>query len=142
MAKQFSVYNIKYEIIRHADYSIKPGTYTNLDSDDWTAFLEMILDLDIVILATPVWWGIQSSLIQRVIEHLDELHDEIMEAGKISLTNKVASIMITGDSDGFVHITGNLTNFFIALGLIIPLFGTLIVLWSGFAKISDKNEEK
>ena len=57
----------------------------------------MILDLDIVILATPVWWGIQSSLIQRVIEHLDELHDEIMEAGKIRLTNKVASIMITGD---------------------------------------------
>jgi multimeric flavodoxin WrbA len=101
----------------------------------------MILDLDIVILATPVWWEIQSSLIQKVIEHLDELHDEIMEAGKIRLTNKVASIMVTGDSDGFEHITGNLTNFFIALGLIIPLFGTLIVLWSVFAKISDKNEK-
>jgi hypothetical protein len=42
--------------------------------------------------------GIQSSLAQRVIERLDELHDEIMETGISRLTNKVGGIIIIGDS--------------------------------------------
>ena len=51
-----------------------------------------------------------------------------METGISRLTNKVAGIIITGDSDGAEHIIGNLTNFFLALGLTIPSFGTLTVL--------------
>jgi multimeric flavodoxin WrbA len=143
LAKQLSIYDFEYEIVCLADHNIKPGTYTNVDSDDdWPAILEKILDSNIVIFATPVWWGIQSSLIQRAIERLDELHDEIMETEKSRLTNKVAGIIVTGDSDGAEHIIGNLANFFIALGLTIPPFGTLTVLWSGFAKKSDKNKEE
>lgn len=71
-----------------------------------------------------------------------------METGISRLTNKVAGIIITGDSDGAEHIIGvdigikNLTNFFLALGLTIPSFGTLTVLWTGFAKNSDKNKEE
>jgi len=78
LAKQLSTYDTNYEIVRLANYNIKPGTYTNVDSNNWPAILEKILDSDIIIFATPIWWGIQSSLIQRVIERLDELHDEIM----------------------------------------------------------------
>jgi len=135
-------YDAECEIIRLADYDIKAGTYTNIDSDDWPKILERILDSDIILFATPVWWGIQSSLTQRVIERLDELHDEIMETGKSRLSNKVAGIVVTGDSDGAEHIIGNLTNFFIALGLTIPSFGTLTVLWSGFAKKGRKSKEE
>jgi multimeric flavodoxin WrbA len=143
LVKHFSIYDTECEIVRLADYNIKPGTYTNIDSgDNWPTILKRILDVDIVIFATPVWWGIQSSLIQRVIERLDELHDEIMETGKSRLTNKVAGIIVTGDSDGAQHIIANLANFFIALGLTIPPFGALTVLWSGFAKKSDKNNEE
>ena len=120
--------NTEYEIVRLANYNIKPGTYTNVDSNNWPAILEKILDSDIIIFATPIWWGIQSSLIQRVIERLDELHDEIMETGKSRLTNKVAGIIVTGEPDDAKHIIGNLANFFIALGLTIPPFGTLTVL--------------
>ena len=72
---------------------------------------------DIVIFATPVWWGIQSSFIQRVIERLDEVHDEIMDTGKSKLTNKVTGIIVTGDSDGAEHIISNLANFFPLLAL-------------------------
>lgn len=125
-----------------ADYDIQPGVYTNIGSDDWPAILEKILVADIIIFATPVWWGIQSSLIQRVIEWLDELHDEIMDTGKSKLTNKVAGIIVTGDSDGAEHIIGNLANFFSALGFAFPPFGTLTVLWSGLAKKSDKSKKE
>ena len=144
LAKQLSTYDTEGEIIRLVNYDIKPGTYTKMDSedDDWPAILEKILTSDIVIFATPIWWGIQSSLIQRVIERLDELHDEIMETGISRLTNKVAGIIITGDSDGAEHIIGNLTNFFLALGLTIPPCGTLTVLWPGFAKNNDKTKKR
>lgn len=144
LEKRLSTFNTECEIVRLANYNIKPGTYTKMASedDDWSVILEKILTSDIVIFATPVWWGIQSSLIQRTIERLDELHDEIMETGKSRLTNKVAGIIITGDSDGAEHIIGNLANFFVALGLTIPPFGTLTVLWSGFAKKSDKSKEE
>ncbi len=54
---------------------------------------------------------IQSSIIQKVIERLSELHDEIMETGKSRLTNKVAGIIVTGDTDNTEHITENLANF-------------------------------
>ena len=142
MVKQFLTYDTEYEIVKLADHNIKPGNCTNIDSDDWLTILEKILNSDIVIFATPIWWGIQSSLAQRVIERLDELHDEIMETGISRLTNKVAGIIITGDSDGAEHIIGNLDNFFLALGLTIPSFGTLTVLCPGFAKNRDKNKEE
>jgi multimeric flavodoxin WrbA len=112
-----------------ADYNIiLPGVYTNVDNDDWPMTFEKILASDIIIFATPVWWGNQSSLIQRVIERLDEIHDEIMKSGKSKMINKVAGIVTTGDSDGAEHIIGDLTNFFIALGFTVPPFGTLKVL--------------
>ncbi len=141
LAKHLSSYDTESEIIRLADYNIRPGVYTNIDSDEWPEILKKVLVADIVIFATPVWWGVQSSLIQRVIERLDELHDEIMDSGKSKLTNKVAGIIVTGDSDGAEHIIGNLANFFSALGFTLPPFGTLTVLWSGLRKKSDKSKE-
>jgi multimeric flavodoxin WrbA len=75
--------------ICYLDFQPQPGVYTRVDSDDWPVLYEKIIAADIIIFATPVWWGIQSSLIQRVIERLDEMHDEIMESGKSELINKV-----------------------------------------------------
>ncbi len=57
------------------------------------------------------------------------------------LTNKVAGIIVTGDSDGAEHIIGN-SNFFFALGFTFPQFGTLTVLWPGLAKKSDKSKQE
>ena len=62
--------------------------------------------------------------------------------GIIKVNNKVAGIIVTGDSDGAEPITGNLANFFSALGLTFPPFGTLTALWSGLAKKSDKSKEE
>ena len=73
---------------------------------------------------------------------MDEIHDEIIDSGKSRLTNKVAGIVVTGDSDGAEHIIGNLTNFLITIGFTIPPFGILTVLWSGLRKKSDKSKEE
>jgi multimeric flavodoxin WrbA len=142
LIKHLEKFETECEIVRLVDYNVKAGVYTKMDTDDWPLIYQKILVSDIIIFATPVWWGIQSSEIQKVIERLDHVHDEIMDNGKSKLLNKVAGIVVTGDSDGAEHVIGNLMNFFIALGFTTPPFGTLTVLWPGLAKKSKKTEEE
>jgi multimeric flavodoxin WrbA len=114
-------YNVACEIVRLVDFNIKPGNKSNMGKgDEWPGILKKVLAADIIVFATPIWWGIQSSLMQRVIERLDELHDELLETGKSRLANKVGGIVITGEEDGEQHITGNLANFLLALGVTLP----------------------
>lgn len=113
--------NVSCQIVRLVDYDIKPGIKSNMGKgDDWPAILKKVLGADIVVFATPVWWGIQSSVMQRAIERLDELHNELLETGKSRLANKVGGIVITGEEDGEQHITGNLANFLLAIGVTLP----------------------
>jgi len=94
-------YNVQSEIVRLADYNIPAGTKSNMGGgDDWPRILKKILAADIIVFATPIWWGNQSSLMQRTIERLDELHTELLETGKSRLSNKIGGIVITGEEDG------------------------------------------
>src|SRR3712207_5037981 len=71
LAKHLENKQVQSDIVHLADYNILPGVYTNIDKDDaWPMIFDKILVSDIIIFATPVWWGNQSSLIQRVIERL------------------------------------------------------------------------
>ena len=111
LAKQFEEYDVESSFVRLIDHNIKPGVYIEVGADAWPGIYQQILESDIVIFATPIWWANQSSLLQRVIERLDEVHDELMKKGKSVLANKVAGIVITGDSDGALHIIGNVSTF-------------------------------
>lgn len=114
-------HNVGSEIVRLVEYNIKPGNRSSMGKgDEWPRILKKVLAADIIVFATPIWWGNQSSLMQRVIERLDELHNELLETGKSRLTNKVGGIVITGEEDGEQHITGNLANFLLALGVTLP----------------------
>ena len=114
-------HNVACEIIRLVDYNIKPGTRNNMGKgDEWPGILKKVLDAHIMVFATPVWWGIQSSVMQRAIERLDELHEELLKTGKSRLHNKVGAIVVTGAEDGEQHITGNLANFLLAMGVTLP----------------------
>lgn len=113
--------DVQCEMIRLVDYDIPAGTKSNMGKgDEWPGILQKILAADIIVFATPIWWGIQSSLMQRVIERLDELHSELLETGKSRLTNKVGGIVITGEEDGEQHITGNIANFLLNIGVTLP----------------------
>ena len=112
---------VRTDMIRLVDRNIPAGTKSKMGSgDDWPAILKKILAAEIIIFATPIWWGIQSSLMQRAIERLDELHNELLETGKSRLTNKVGGIIITGEEDGEQHITGNIANFLLSIGVTLP----------------------
>ena len=121
VAEELGAQDIQSEIVRLVEYVIKPGTKNNMGKgDEWPRILEKVLAADIIVFATPIWWGNHSSLTQRAIERLDELHDELRETGKSRLTNKVGGIVITGEEDGEQHITGSISNFLISIGVTLP----------------------
>jgi multimeric flavodoxin WrbA len=114
-------YDVQCEVVRLVEYDIKPGIKNNMGKgDEWPGILKKVLAADIVVFVTPIWWGIQSSLIQRVIERMDELHEELLETGKSRLENKVGGILITGEEDGEQHIIGNIANFLLSNGVTLP----------------------
>jgi multimeric flavodoxin WrbA len=85
-AEQFKNEHISSEVSRLADYLIEPGIETRATKkDDWSKLLKRVLAADIIIFATPIWWGIQSSLLQRVIERMEALNDEPLETGFLHL---------------------------------------------------------
>ncbi|WP_276380188.1 flavodoxin family protein [Flavobacterium sp. H4147] len=135
--------NIEFEVIKLVDHQILPGSYTHLDiEDDWPQIYEKILEADILLFATPIWWNNHSSELQRCIERLDEVYD-IINSGKDSpLDGKLGGVIVTGDSDGVEHITGNIANFFSCVGVVIPPYTSLGVIWEGHSKDSKKTKSQ
>lgn len=135
--------NIQFETIKLIDYQILPGSYTHLDTeDDWPKIYQKILDADILLFATPIWWNNHSSELQRCIERLDEVYDLINSGENSPLDGKIGGILVTGDSDGVEHITGNIANFFCCVGVTVPPYSSLGVIWDGHSKDSKKNKKE
>ena len=142
LAARMARAEIRCETIKLADYEIPAGTMSDMGAgDQWPGILEKVLDTDILVFATPIWWGGHSSLTQRAIERLDELHDHLLAGKPSGLEGKVGGVVITGDSDGAQHVIGNVFNFFNAMGLVIPPFASLSVLWDRQAKNTDATRE-
>jgi multimeric flavodoxin WrbA len=142
-ARRLEREGVQCETIRLAEHDIHPGTYSNMgEGDAWPVILEKVLAASVIVFATPIWWANQSSLTQRVIERLDELHDYVMQGNPSGLEGKVAGIIITGDSDGAQAIIGNICSFLNGVGVVVPPYATLSVLWERQAKSQSPTREE
>lgn len=143
LVQRFQQKKVETKIIKLVNYTILPGTYTNMGTgDQWPEILKEVLSSDIIILATPIWWSNYSSETQRVIERLDELHDEILAGNKSRLEGKAGGVVITGDSDGAQHIIAGAANFFNAVGIGFPPYASLSVLWDKQRKGAETTREE
>ncbi len=111
---------IDSETIRLADKDLPVGLgYRMSDTDEWPDIVAKIQAADIILFATPIWWGGRSSLMQRVIERLDSV-DEGEGGGRESLLNKVAGIVITGSEDGAQAVMAGLMEVLSFLNFTLP----------------------
>lgn len=111
---------IETETVRLADEDLPVGLgFRMSETDAWPTIVEKIHAADIVLFATPIWWGGRSSLMQRVIERLDSL-DEGEGGGRESLLNKVAGIVITGSEDGAQATLASLMEVLTFLNFTLP----------------------
>ncbi len=109
------------EVVRLVDMNIPAGLgFRESEDDDWPAIVAKIKAADIVIFATPIWWGGRSSLMQRAIERLDALDEEYHASGRSALYNKVAGIVITGSEDGALSTMGTIMMVLTWMGFTLP----------------------
>jgi multimeric flavodoxin WrbA len=109
------------EIIRLADKDIPVGLgFKESRNDDWPGIVKKLKAADIVIFATPIWWGSRSSLMQRVVERMDALDEEYKADGRSALLNKVAGVVITGSEDGAQATLGSMMSFLTFMNFTFP----------------------
>lgn len=112
---------IDSEVIRLSDASLPVGLgFRESEDDDWPAMVEKIKAADVIIFATPVWWGGRSSLMQRVIERFDALDEEYHASGRSALYNKVAGIVVVGSEDGALSTMGSIMMVLTWMGFTLP----------------------
>ncbi|MDP2666705.1 MAG: NAD(P)H-dependent oxidoreductase [Candidatus Diapherotrites archaeon] len=132
---------IKVESIRLSDRHIEVGLgFKESEQDKWPEIAKKIRGSDIILFATPIWWGNRSSLMQRVIERLDAFDEERMKEGRSSLYNKVAGIVITGSEDGAQQTMGSLMEVLSWMGFTLP--PECAAYWVGEVGQNPANDKK
>lgn len=109
------------ETIRIVDHRIPFGVSSDMgEGDDWPSILERVLAADILVIGTPIWFGVRSSVAQMVIERLDGTYDATNAVGQYPLYNTVGGVVVTGNEDG-AHDAAATTLFNLShLGCTIP----------------------
>lgn len=112
---------IEADVVRLSDSVFPVGLgFQESDDDEWPALVTKLKAADVVLFATPIWWGGRSSLMQRVIERLDALDEEYHSTGRSALYNKVAGIVITGNEDGALATMGSIMMVLAWMGFTLP----------------------
>jgi len=105
----------------NAKMCVHPCLITQLDKDDeMRKIYDGILDSDVVIFSTPIYWGNHSQLMQLIVERLNSLENANSVHRQVVVKNKIGGLMILGHEDGYQNVAGGLMNFLTEMGLIFP----------------------
>jgi multimeric flavodoxin WrbA len=113
---------VESEIIRVVDHAVAFGVSSDEGGGDaWPPILATIKAADILIIGTPIWFGVRGSVAQMVIERLDGTYSEgDPQTGQFPLYGKVAGVIVTGNEDG-AHDAAATTLYNLShLGCVIP----------------------
>jgi multimeric flavodoxin WrbA len=110
------------EVIRIVDFCIPFGVESDMgDGDEWPGILERIKACDILVIATPIWFGVRGSVSQVVMERLDGIFvDGDPVTGQYPLYGKVGGCIVTGNEDGAHSVCANTLFNLTHLGCTIP----------------------
>ncbi|MGA9277144.1 flavodoxin family protein [Ilumatobacter sp.] len=82
-------------------FGMVPDTTTIGDErDDWPGIHEKIMDAEILVIGTPIWLGVKSSVATLAIERLYAYSGEKNEHGQYLYYGKTGGCVVTGNEDG------------------------------------------
>jgi len=117
---------VTVDTIRTVDHTIPPGVQPDMREHGWQVddfpdiYRQFVEPADIVIVATPIWLGDQSSLTRLIIERLYGWSGVLNESGQWSYYGKVGGTIITGNEDGGKHCAAQILYALQHIGLVIP----------------------
>lgn len=114
--------NVACEVVRVADHDVRFGVSSDEgEGDEWPLILEKVKACDILVIGTPIWFGVRSSVAQLVMERLDGTYVEAdEETGQYPLYDKVGAVVVTGNEDGAHDCAANTLFNLSHLGCTIP----------------------
>ena len=118
----FHEQGVETEVIRVVDHNVRFGVSSDEgEGDEWPEILKKIKACDILIIGSPIWFGVRSAVAQMVLERLDGTYDESdPETGQFPLYGKVGGVVITGNEDGAHDVAANTLFNLSHLGCTIP----------------------
>ena len=117
---------MRTDVLRTVDHEIPPGVYPDMREHGWERddfpdlYHSLIEPADIVVLATPIWLGDQSSMTRLMIERLYGWSGEVNDKGQWSYYGKVGGALVTGNEDGAKHCAAQLLYALSHIGFTIP----------------------
>jgi multimeric flavodoxin WrbA len=118
--------DVQHEVVRLVDHTIPPGVQPDMrehgwEVDDFPAIYQRVVEpADIVVLASPIWLGDQSSITRLTIERLYGWSGKVNEAGQWSYYGKVGGAFVTGNEDGGKHCVAQMLYALSHIGFTIP----------------------
>jgi multimeric flavodoxin WrbA len=110
------VYALEHKI---AFGMIEDGASIGLE-DDWPKIQERIMESDILVLASPIWLGVKSSVATLVIERMYAYSGEFNDKGQYLYYGKAGGCIITGNEDGIKHCSMDILYALQHIGYMIP----------------------
>lgn len=98
---------------------IKDGNKEGLE-DEWPAIQKKITKSDILVIGTPIWLGMKSSVATQVIERMYAYSGDKNEKGQYLYYGKTGGCVITGNEDGAKHCAKDILYALQHIGYMIP----------------------
>jgi len=113
---------VDVEHVYARDYDIAFGMVKQAEgeNDDWPQLQQKIMNADILVLGTPIWLGVKSSMATLVIERLYAYSGETNKQGQYAYYGKVGGCIITGNEDGIKHCAMDILYALQHVGYTIP----------------------
>jgi multimeric flavodoxin WrbA len=107
--EEYKKLGVEGTIIRVVDYNVATGISSDEgEGDQWPQIYKKVLEANILVIATPIWFGVRGSVCQKVMERLSGGYDEANEeTGQFPLYGKVGACIVTGNEDGAHDVCSN-----------------------------------
>src|SRR5450755_1774848 len=90
LLEAFGEYDATGDVIRVADFNVKPGVSADEGpGDDWPELRKCVLACYILVIGSPIWLGQPSSVAKRVLERMDAFLDERDDMQRMPTYGKV-----------------------------------------------------
>ena len=114
-------HDVEVTTIFARDYNIGFGMVKNAgEEDQWPDIQTMINNSDIVVIGSPIWLGVKSSVATLVIERMYAYSSEKNDRGQLHNYGKVAGVLVTGNEDGAKAVAMDMLYAMQHIGFTIP----------------------
>ncbi|HSX09397.1 MAG TPA: NAD(P)H-dependent oxidoreductase [Candidatus Saccharimonadales bacterium] len=114
--------NVTQEYILDYDIAfgmVKDGKET-CQKDDWPKIQKKIMSADILVIGTPIWLGVKSSVATLVIERMYAYSGDHNDKDQYLYYGKTGGCVITGNEDGIKHCSMDLLYALQHIGYMVP----------------------